>query len=129
MQTYEEHKVVSQKDLDDLDHVNNIRYIEWVNQIAQTHWQSKAPVAIQNDFFWVLIKHCIDYTGEAKIGDVLRITTYVVKSAGVKSIRMVEIYNNTTDQFITKSETTWCFMSYKTKKPARIPLEVASLFS
>lgn len=129
MQTYEEHKVVSQKDLDDLEHVNNVRYVEWVNQIAENHWRSKTPSSLNQDYFWVLVKHSIEYKGEAILGDVLRLTTYVKKSKGVKSVRMVEVYNETRDKLITSSETIWCFMSYQTKRPARIPENIISLFS
>lgn len=129
MQNYEVHKVVSQKDLDNLDHVNNVRYVDWVNEIAETHWKTKSTSQQQNNFFWVLISHLIEYKGEAKLGDVLRISTYVEKSEGVKSIRIVEVFNETRDKLITISKTVWCFMSNETKRPTRIPSEIISLFS
>ena len=129
MQNYEVHKVVSQKDLDNLDHVNNVRYVDWVNEIAETHWKTKSTSKQQNNFFWVLISHLIEYKGEAKLGDVLRLSTYVEKSEGVKSIRIVEVFNETSDKLITISKTVWCFMSNETKRPTRIPSEIISLFS
>lgn len=129
MQTFEVHKVVSQEDLDELKHVNNVRYIEWVNDIAEAHWISKSSEQERSDFFWVLVHHSIDYKGEAKLGDVLRLKTYVESSKGVKSVRVVEVFNETTDRLITKSETTWCFMDSSTKRPTRIPEAIAQMFS
>lgn len=129
MQSYEEHKVVSQEDLDELEHVNNIRYVEWVNQIAEAHWHSKSTESQRSKNFWVLISHHIEYKGEAKLGDVLKLVTYVKTSEGVKSNRIVEIYNKTTDKIITVSETIWCFMSSDNKRPCRIPQEFIKRFS
>jgi len=129
MQTYEKHIVVSQDDLDNLNHVNNVRYVQWVQDIATQHWKSKTPDAIQETFFWVLMKHTIEYKNEAILGDVLKLVTYVKKTTGVTSLRVVEIYDENTDKLIVFSETLWCFMNVSTKRPARIPQEVFDLFS
>lgn len=129
MQTFEKHIVVSQDDLDNLNHVNNVRYVQWVQDIAAQHWKSKATEEILDTYFWVLMKHTIEYKNEAILGDVLKLVTYVNETTGVTSIRMVEIYDETTDKLIVKSETTWCFMNTESKRPARIPQVVFDLFS
>jgi len=128
MQTFEKHIVVSQDDLDNLNHVNNVRFVQWVQDIAEEHWKSKATEAIQNSYFWVLMKHTIEYKNEAILGDVLKLVTYVKKTTGVTSLRVVEIYDENTDKLIVSSETLWCFMNVQ-KRPARIPQEVFDLFS
>ena len=33
------HTVISQ-DLDDLMHVNNVRYVQWVQDLAKAHWEA-----------------------------------------------------------------------------------------
>lgn len=129
MQTFEKHIVVSQDDLDNLNHVNNVRYVQWVQNIATEHWHSKTNEDIRNSYFWVLLKHTIEYKSEAILGDVVKLVTYVKKSAGVKSIRMVEIYDKNTNKLLVTSETTWCFVNSETKRPARIPEEIVDLFS
>ncbi len=129
MQTYEKHIVVSQDDLDNLNHVNNVRYVQWVQDIAEEHWKSKATDDIKNTYFWVLLKHHIEYKSEAILGDVLKLVTYVKKSTGVTSIRMVEIYDHNTNKLLVTSETTWCFMNAESKRPARITQETVDLFN
>lgn len=129
MQTFEKHIVVSQDDLDNLNHVNNVRYVQWVQDIATEHWHSKTSEAIRNTYFWVLLKHTIEYKSEAILGDVLKLVTYVKKSSGVRSIRMVEIYDQNTNKLLVTSETTWCFVNAETKRPARITPDIVELFS
>jgi acyl-CoA thioester hydrolase len=129
MQTFETHIVVSQEDLDNLNHVNNVRYVQWVQDIAEQHWMSKTSEDIRRKYFWILLKHHIDYKNPAILGDVLKVVTYVKKSEGIRSIRIVEIYDKTTEKLLVSSETTWCFMNSQTNKPARITQEVFQLFS
>ncbi len=129
MQTFETHIVVSQNDLDNLNHVNNVRYVQWVQDIAEQHWMSKTSEDIREKYFWILLKHHINYKNPAILGDVLKVVTYVKKSEGIRSIRIVEIYNKTTGKLLVSSETTWCFMNSQTNKPARITQEIFDLFS
>ena len=128
MQTFEKTIIVSKDDLDQLNHVNNVRYVQWVQDIAEAHWLKNAPKTILDNYFWVMISHNIQYKGEALLGDELTVKTFVSKSEGLTSIRHVEITNNANDKLIVTSETKWCFMNTATKKPARIPAEVAKLF-
>ena len=62
------------------------------------------------------------------LGDILKLKTYVLNSEGVTSVRMVEIFNASTNKLLVKSETKWCFMDKKTYRPTRILAEVANLF-
>lgn len=127
--TFEKHIVVSQDDLDNLNHVNNVRYVQWVQDIAIDHWHSKTTDALRNSFFWVLLKHHIEYKNPAVLGDLLKLVTYVRKSTGVTSIRMVEIYDESTNKLLVTSETTWCYLSVETKRPARITQDIVDMFS
>ncbi|MEZ4792108.1 MAG: thioesterase family protein [Gelidibacter sp.] len=129
MQTFEKHIVVSQDDLDDLNHVNNVRYVQWVQDVAEQHWKSKTTEEIRDTYFWVLLKHHIDYKHPAILGDVLKLVTYVKKAEGVTSTRMVDIYDQNTDKLLVTSETTWCFINAQTKRPARITQEIIDIFN
>jgi len=129
MQTFEKHIVVAQEDLDNLNHVNNVRYVQWVQDIAEEHWTSKTTTKIRDAYFWILLKHHIEYKSPAILGDVLKVVTYVPKSQGVRTTRMVEIYDQNTYKLLVSSETTWCFMNAQAKRPARIPQEIVDLFN
>lgn len=128
MQTFETLIEVTSDDLDDLNHVNNVRYVQWVNDIAKMHWEGTAPTTIKNEYFWVLISHSIDYKYPAFLNDSILIKTYVTKTEGVTSTRIVEIYNQATDKLLAKSETNWCLIGVETKKPARVTPEIINLF-
>lgn len=129
MQTYEQELTVTTNHLDLRNHVNNVQYVHWVQDIAATHWLLKSSEAIRAQFYWVMISHHIQYKAEAVLGDVLILKTFVTQSEGVKSTRMVEIYNKATGKLLTHSETIWCFMSHETHRPTRIPKDINTLFS
>ena len=77
---------------------------------------------------WVLLSHHIDYKSAAKLNDEIHLKTYVTRSEGVTSTRIVEMYHKETGKLIVKSETIWCLLDAPTKKPKRISTEIAAVF-
>jgi len=128
LKTFETNIVVTAHDLDDLNHVNNVRYVQWVNDIAKQNWEQIATPTIKSEYFWVMLSNHIDYKQAAYLDDSLLIKTYVTKSEGVTSIRIVDIYNNKTNALLATSKTNWCLINKKTQKPARITPEIRNLF-
>lgn len=129
MQIFETTITVTKQDLDELNHVNNVRYVQWVQDIAKTHWETQTPSKILDAYFWVMINHFITYKSEALLNDVITLKTYVTKSEGIRSTRVVEIINQKSNKLLAKSETTWCFMNRKTMRPTRITEDVINLFN
>lgn len=129
MQIFETEITVTEKDLDELNHVNNIRYVEWVNEVAKLHWEENTSEKIRNNYYWVIINHFIQYKSPAFLGDVVKFKTYVTKSQGVTSTRIVDMYLKNSERLIVTSETNWCLMIVKTNRPARITPEIANLFN
>jgi len=128
VQTHTKLIKVTESDLDQLKHVNNVRYVQWVNDIAKEHWLKMASDSILDYYFWVLINHNIAYKSQAVLNDTLQLKTYVLESKGVTSTRIVEIYNNDSEKLLAKSETKWCLMGKTTNKPTRITPEISTLF-
>jgi acyl-CoA thioester hydrolase len=128
MQIFEKTITVANNDLDGLNHVNNVRYVQWVQNVAEEHWSLKAPPEVLDAYFWVMLCHHIQYKGQAFLNDILVLKTFVTKSEGVTSTRMVEIYNKNSGKLLTTSETKWCFMSKNNNRPARIPQNIIELF-
>lgn len=128
MQTYESLLKVTQYDLDELNHVNNVRYVQWVQEIAKNHWTAATTHKIRETYFWIMLSHLIEYKHPALLNDVIKLKTYVTKAEGVTSVRVVEITNNNTNKLLAKSETTWCFMNSNTMKPNRIPEGISKIF-
>lgn len=129
MKIFKKKIVVSKKHLDDLNHVNNIVYIHWILDIAKKHWESLVSSQTLENYHWVLLDHNIKYLRPALLKDKIKIKTFVEKTAGVKSSRVVEIYNDNSEKLLVSSITNWCLISSKTNKPCRIPKEIVEVFS
>ena len=129
MEIFEKLITVTQDDLDELNHVNNVRYVQWTQDIAKEHWMQYASEEIRNDFFWVLLSHHIEYKNPAILNDIVKLKTYVIKAEGVTSTRVVEMYHSKTNKLLVKSETHWCLISSKTLRPTRINSVIADLFN
>lgn len=129
MQSFESQITVSQDDLDNLNHVNNVRYVQWVQDVAEKHWNENATPQMLSDYFWILLKHNIEYKNPAVLGDEIQLKTYIKESGGVTCVRMVEIFNKNTNKLLAVSETKWCLVSQKNMRPSRITDEIRLLFS
>lgn len=128
MSTFETTLLVKEAHIDDLNHVNNVHYVQWVQDIAKAHWQSKASETMQTSYSWFLLSHFIEYKSAAFLNDTIHLKTYIAKAEGVTYTRVVEMHNATTNKLLAKSETKWCFMNAKTERPSRIPQEIVDLF-
>ena len=129
MKTLEKEIIVSKNDLDELNHVNNVVYIHWIQEIAKEHWKSLVSNEIIKNYFWVLLEHETKYLNPAFLNDKIRLKTYIEKTDGVKSSRIVEIYNKDTNKLLVTSKTIWCLINSKTNKPNRIIDEIRQAFS
>ena len=129
MQVFETQITVTKDDIDELNHVNNVRYVQWVNDAAKLHWQQNTSKQITDAYYWVVISHHIDYKSSAFLNDVITLKTYVTKSEGVTSTRIVEMYNSKSNKLLVKSETNWCLIDAKTNRPTRITDEIVKLFN
>lgn len=128
MEVFEKTIKVQEGDLDDLNHVNNVRYVQWMQDIAKEHWQAKAPEELVNTTVWVVLTHHITYKSAAKLNDNILIKTYIAKSKGPVSVRVVEMYKKENKQLLVKSKTEWCLLNSETFKPMRISPEIERIF-
>jgi acyl-CoA thioester hydrolase len=116
---------VEQEHIDNLNHVNNVVYLQWVNDISEKHWNILAANGLKEKYFWVVLRHELDYHSEAFLGDELSLKTWIGESKGVKSVRHVEIYKG--DNLLLKAASTWCLIDAKTLKPTRIKNDILDI--
>lgn len=117
--------IVSEKDLDSLNHVNNVTYLQWVQNVAGKHWSTISNPDIDDKYVWVVIRHEIDYFLPAVLNDVITVITYIGDSYGIKSERFVEIKKE--DKLLAKAKTIWCLLDKKSMKPIKVPLEIMNI--
>ncbi len=129
MQTHTQILTVTKHDLDELNHVNNVRYLEWIQEISKNHWVKATDETMRKDLVWVVKNHNIDYDRSALLGDTLEVHTYIKKTQGPISIRVVQIKNNKNGQLLVKATTEWCLLDANTLRPKRVPEAVQKLFN
>lgn len=124
---FEETFEVKLDEIDDLNHVNNVVYVQWANDIAVKHWKTVASEKLLADYDWFMIKHSLEYKGAAMMGDLVKIITQVGRATNVKYERFIEIRNALTDQLLVSSISDWCAVD-KNGKPKRISEELRDAF-
>ena len=128
MKRYIKHITVGDQDLDALRHVNNVRYLEWVQDISREHWSELSNPEWDAQYFWVVRSHHIEYRRGAVAGDLLLLTTFVPEVTGPLSRRVVEICLAESGEMVARCETQWCLIDSATKRPSRIPAPIRNCF-
>lgn len=118
---YTTSRIVQEQDLDEMNHVNNVVYLEYLQDLATEHWEKFVPAIMLEEINWVVRKHEIEYFRPAKLNDLLILKTWVESFTGVTSIRHYEIYLN--DLLIVKAQTEWVAVDPTSHKPKRLHTE------
>lgn len=114
--------------IDSRNHVNNLAYLQWCLDIAETHWNLNAPEGFQEKFVWYVVHHAIDYKAQAFLGDQLKIETWIEKNKGVRSERRYKITRPKDNKVLVEAKTIWCLLNSKTLRPTIITEEISNLF-
>jgi acyl-CoA thioester hydrolase len=128
METYELEIEVLAAHLDDLDHVNNVQYVQWMQDVAKAHWNSVVPEDLRKDMVWVVRNHNITYKKAAVLGQTVRVRTYIAENRGYLSKRVVQMYLKSNDALLIDAVTEWCLLDATTLRPKKVPETVSSLF-
>ncbi|WP_378185832.1 acyl-CoA thioesterase [Aquimarina sp. W85] len=127
-QSFEIELTVPKSAIDQMNHVNNVVYVQWIQDIAQQHWQSKTDTTMRSEFVWVVMDHFIAYHAPSFINDTLKLKTWIDHYQGAKCQRNTEITNLDTNKTIVTAKTHWCLLQSTSLRPTRITKEISSLF-
>jgi acyl-CoA thioester hydrolase len=116
-------------DFDAMGHVNNVVYLQWVQDVAEAHWKHISGQDDDKINLWVALRHEIDYKKEIRPNEKIVAETWVASMEGVKSERMTRIFNPETDQTKAEARTFWCLLDAKSKRPKRISEEMKRRYS
>ena len=119
---------VAATDIDALNHVNNVVYVQYIQDIAVAHWAFAAPEAMRSNVVWVVRRHEIDYLRAAVLGDELLVTTRAGINTAATWERLCEIYRVSDNQLIVKSKSVWVALDATTHKLRRIDDELLRIF-
>ena len=121
---------VPQSAIDENGHVNNVAYVQWMQDIAVEHYSSIGGIEAQGpDVMWVVREHKIEYLLSAFVGEEIEIRTWVENIRRVRSLRKYEFVRKTDGKILVKGETDWVFMDVGMGSPRVVPNEVIAVFA
>ena len=117
------------EDIDLFDHVNNVVYVRWVQEVSTAHWVAAATDAWKEAIGWVVVRHEIDYLNPARLGDEIVGRTWV--GAARKHIfeRTVEIVRVRDQVVLARARSLWCPIDLRSRRLARVGAEIYERFS
>lgn len=120
--------IVPASAIDELNHVNNVVYLQWCLEAAEAHWLQNTTSEIRNTYVWVVLNHFISYKNPSFAGDELVTETWISSYSGVKSEREYRIIRPKDQKIIVEAKSLWCFLDAQTHRPVKIPDTISSLF-
>lgn len=133
--SYRYELVVPEEALDDNEHVNNVVYLEWIQDAAIRHAEASGAARMTRaaEAVWVVVEHRIRYVRPALLGDLVEVRTWVENIRRALSMRRTEIVRlggagRDAGEKLAEGWTDWAFVDVVSGRPKRIPLDVAELF-
>ena len=114
--------------IDELGHVNNAVWVQWIQDIATAHWQAVASVAHQAAYVWVVTRHEIDYRGNIAAGESVSGETFIPDPPRGAQFDRCVVFRNTQGKAIVQARSTWALLDRATGRLCRVRPEIAAPF-
>ena len=113
-------------DIDFMGHVNNARYLGWVQDAVLSHWHKLAPAEAIAAHGWVALKHEITYRKPAFLEDDVIADVVLERIQGARAFYQTIVKRG--EEVLAEIQSSWCFIDIETLRPARIGQEIAAFF-
>jgi len=122
---------VSAQAIDENGHVNNVNYVQWMQDLAVSHYQLMGGVEPTQALgaTWVVRSHHVVYQSSAFEGDLIEASTWVVNMRKVRSLRRYQFTRVADGKVLVTGETDWVFVDIQSGRLLAIPANIAGLFS
>jgi acyl-CoA thioester hydrolase len=114
---------IAPEDIDFMGHVNNARYLGWVQDAVLSHWRKLAPADAVAQTLWVALRHEITYRKPAFLEDDILARTVLEKVAGARAFYHTVIARG--EEVLAEVSSMWCCLDARTRRPARIDPSLA----
>jgi acyl-CoA thioester hydrolase len=115
--------------LDENGHVNNVQYVQWMQDVAVRHFSLLGGTASMRDMraTWVVHSHQVEYLAPAFLGERIQVRTWVADVRRVRSLRRYEFLRLADNKLLVRGATEWVFVHAGTGRPLAIPDEVVRI--
>jgi len=123
--------VVEEGDVDELGHVNNVRWVRFVIDAAVSHSSALGldlAAYLALGVVWVVRQQQIDYLRPARLGERLTIVTWVHSVALSSSVRRTVVVREPDRRPLLTATTTWVMVD-RAGRPTPVPGSVRERFA
>jgi len=125
---FEMRLTASEDDIDELGHVNNAVWVQWIQTVAVAHWHAVARPGDHDRYVWVVVRHEIDYLRAVLPGETVAGRTWVGEAPrGARFDRHMEFIGEDGRPRV-RAVTQWAILDRATGRPLRVPPDVVAPF-
>jgi acyl-CoA thioester hydrolase len=122
---------IAEPDIDMQGHVNNTRYVAWMQDVAVAHsaaqgWSMERYVA--EGAGWVVRQHTITYKRPCFLGETVTACTWIATFSPRQSARKYLFWRAADKAVLAEAETQWVFIDLITGRPTKVPQELRDAF-
>jgi len=115
-------------DIDELGHVNNAVWVQWIQTLSVAHWAAVAPAEHQAAHVWVVTRHEVDYRGNIALGEAVTGETWVVgEPRGARFSRALR-FTGADGRVKVEAVSTWALVDRATGRLLRVTAAIAAPF-
>jgi acyl-CoA thioester hydrolase len=121
---------VPEKAMDNNGHVNNVHYVQWMQDAAISHSEHVkcSELAEAMGAAWVVRTHRIEYLRPAFPNDEINLFTWISSFRKVRCLRKYKLVRVSDGATVAQGETDWVFVDSKNARPRSIPEDVRAAF-
>ena len=121
---YRHRFTVPESAVDQNGHVNNVVYVQWMQDVAVLHYEAAGGSKAMEDAgaTWVARSHHIEYLKPLYAGEEVVALTWVENLRRVRSLRRYQFLRQKDNVLLAKGETDWVFIDIASGRP-RVILE------
>jgi len=107
-------------------HVNNVAYVQWMQELAIMHTQHVEGdvAAYRAGIIWVVRSHEIEYLRQVFEGDELKAETFIEDTQRATSVRRYVFSRVDNGKVVARGRTNWVCLDKASGRPRAIPEEV-----
>ena len=120
--------IVPQSAIDEYGHVNNVIYVQWMQDAAIRHSEAIVGYKPVENTGWFAREHRIEYLAPAYLGEEIEVSTWLAEVKRARVHRRYEFIRKEDGKVISKGETIWIYVNLKTGRPIPIPDKALVLF-